>query len=130
MLQDSNLHRPIGDMQFTVMVAVAGHSETSVYICTKQSTPHNTPIFISQIETFYVLITEIAGPSETYVRTYVRTCVCVCVYVCVCVVSVYVCACVRVYTHTHTHTHTHTKQHAPHNTPIFISQIVTFYLPL
>ena len=31
-LQDSNLHRPIGDIQFTVMMEVAGPPETSVYV--------------------------------------------------------------------------------------------------
>jgi hypothetical protein len=54
MLKDSNLQRPTGDMQFTVMMAVAGHPETSMYVCTKQHAPRNTPIFITQIVTLYL----------------------------------------------------------------------------
>jgi hypothetical protein len=69
MLQDSNLHRPIGCIQFTAMMAVSGTPETSEYICTKQHAPHNTPIFISQIvDTLSAFITEVADSSETSVN--------------------------------------------------------------
>ena len=138
MLQGSNLHRPIGDIQFTVMMEVAGLPETSVYVrrdqlkcdgtraetrfrlSAKRTSPFKSAgasvqstgsrgVRISGSNTGYTMFQGAGYSLHSPFSPSLSYCASPCAI---------------------TFQLESSKQHAPHSTSIFKSKIMSFYLPL